>query len=227
MLEVVVTRALKASSVSQVVIATTLASADDEVETICELLGVACVRGSEDDVLQRYVDAAEIHGADLVVRLTADDPFKDPIEIDELVGLALTTGDPFVANNFSLETPEGMDIEVFTKDFLLQAAAQSSKSFEREHVTPWMRARVSNSWKSLSARYANWPEVRLTIDVENDFKFAREVFTELKHGACHATSELLALLRARPDLTALNAGAQERYAGLRKSMQEDSCETTS
>ena len=69
MLERVVERVREARSVERVVVATTTATDDDAVEQLCRRIGVACFRGSEEDVLDRYHAAAHEHGASIVVRI--------------------------------------------------------------------------------------------------------------------------------------------------------------
>src|SRR5699024_5456219 len=76
-----------AEGVDEVVVATSTAPGDDAVAELGEELGVRVVRGSEDDVLSRFVLAAETTAADAVVRLTADCPLADPALISAVVGL--------------------------------------------------------------------------------------------------------------------------------------------
>src|SRR5437667_1689555 len=85
MLEWVTTRVRRASFITHVVVATTTGPKDDLIVQECRLLDVACHRGSELDVLDRYYRAANEHGADVVVRVTSDCPLIDPNEIDRVV----------------------------------------------------------------------------------------------------------------------------------------------
>lgn len=226
LLEVVVARALLAKNLTGVVVATSDNQLDDEVLDWCQERGVRCFRGSESDVLSRYADAASVLRADWIVRITADDPFKDPLEIDELVEIAALSNRHYVSNNQSEEIPEGMDLEVFSYDLLQECNLSAKRKFEREHVTPWMRERHPESPGILSAeRYKDWPNVRLTVDVPEDLQFSRCVYEDLAGGSRHSTQALLSHILKNPELSSLNAGAVERYAGLKKSMQEERNET--
>ena len=226
LLEVVVARTLLAKKLTDIIVATSDNSLDDEVSQWCNQNSIKCFRGSESDVLKRYVDAASINCADLIVRITADDPFKDPIEIDELVEFAEETRVPYASNNLSHEIPEGMDLEAFTFENLQNCDREANRPYEREHVTPWMRQRAAEYPEKFSAeRYKKWPEVRLTVDVVEDLQFTRSVYQDLRGGSHHSTADLISHLNSHPELISLNSGAVEQYAGLKKSMKEDGYET--
>ena len=81
----VVDRVRKAKSVDRVVIATTDRKVDDPVAAFCEENGIGYFRGSEEDVLDRFYQAAKANAADVVVRITADCPLIDPVIIDRVV----------------------------------------------------------------------------------------------------------------------------------------------
>lgn len=223
LLEVAIRRAKLASLVDEVVVATTDLEEDEPIEQICRSLGISCIRGSKNDVLGRYTVAANKLEAENVLRLTADDPFKNPEEMDAIIAWGLDRQLKYVANNFSLETPEGMDLEFFSTELLNRAASEARKSYEREHVTPWIRSKLGILGISTDfpSGYHYWPEVRLTIDVELDLEFTRAVYRLLQHGSSHSTAELLAVLLENPELPRLNLGAQERNAGLRMSMKQE------
>lgn len=93
MLERHVTRLQRTTSLTEVVVATTVQPVDDAVAALCETRGWACFRGSEDDVLDRYYQAARTYDAEIVVRVTADCPLIDPELVDRVVRL-LVDGQP-------------------------------------------------------------------------------------------------------------------------------------
>ena len=85
MLAHIIERVARASLVDHVVVATTDGPGDDEVAALATALGAGVTRGSEDDVLSRYVLAAHEHDADVVVRITADCPLTDPAIVDSVI----------------------------------------------------------------------------------------------------------------------------------------------
>lgn len=156
MLQWVVERTRQAKTIGQVVVATTTDLSDEPVEGFCRAEGIAFTRGSVNDVLDRYYQAANEYNADVVVRITADCPFIDPGLLDQTVGVLfispngnhksdhnpLTTAYwDFVANRLPKpwwrSYPIGLDAEVFTRSALERAWQQAKELHQREHVTPY------------------------------------------------------------------------------------------
>ena len=133
----VVNRLRFASTVDEIVLATTINSGDQKLYDWGIKNNITVFRGSENDVLNRYYRASEEVNADIVIRITADDPFKEPSIIDKAVQKLLKEGADFVCNNFPPSFPEGLDVEVFTKRALSIAEQNSESNFEREHVTQY------------------------------------------------------------------------------------------
>src|SRR6478672_5672423 len=134
-LEWVIRAARGARLVDDVVVATTVEALDDAVARAAEEAGALVVRGSEDDVLSRYLLAAEEHPCDAVVRLTSDCPMLDPEVIDLVVSTWL--GAPhldYVSSVLVRTLPHGMDVELATTDALHRAGAVAT-AHHRTHVT--------------------------------------------------------------------------------------------
>lgn len=121
-----------------IVIATTTNASDDPIAALCAQQGVPCHRGSELDVLSRYADAARLHAADVVVRITSDCPLIDPALIDQLIAVYEEGDSDYVSNMLPPTWPYGMAVEVFSATALAQAHAEATQDAEREHVTPFI-----------------------------------------------------------------------------------------
>src|SRR5437870_2467480 len=106
--------------VDAVVVATTVNAVDDSVADLAQRERVGCFRGSEHDVLERFVGAARDARADLIVRLTADCPLADPEVIDRVVAeLEDASGEYDYASNVLERTyPRGLDTEAMFRDVL-------------------------------------------------------------------------------------------------------------
>ena len=130
----VITRTSKCRDIDRVVVATSLKPADDAVEEIANSHGIMCVRGSEEDVLSRYVLAAEASKAEVVVRITADCPLVDPGVISEVL-LALRPSIDFASNALHRTYPRGLDAEAFYVDVLHRVNRMARSPNAREHVT--------------------------------------------------------------------------------------------
>src|SRR5665811_2153806 len=134
-LEWVVRAARAATQIDTVIVATSTMAADDAVAGLADSLGVPVVRGSEDDVLSRFVAALDAHPADAVVRLTADCPLLDPTLIDAVVGAwaAAPTHD-YVSTVLVRCLPRGLDVELVSAQ-ALRAVDRMATGHDRVHVT--------------------------------------------------------------------------------------------
>jgi spore coat polysaccharide biosynthesis protein SpsF len=138
----VLSRTARAHSLDGVVVATTMDAADDPIEQMCARLGYPCYRGSPQDVLDRYYQAARICGAEVIVRITGDCPVMDPEVIDATLGIFFKEGGAgFAATRLPLPwrrtLPIGLDVEVVSFASLERAWNEADQPFHREHVMPF------------------------------------------------------------------------------------------
>ena len=201
----VINRLKISSRLSDIVIATTDNELDDRLALWADLNEVKLFRGSETNVLKRYYDAAVYFGADIIVRITADDPFKDAIVMDSVIDMVTNCSIDFGFNNKPASFPEGLDIEVFTFQALQKAKANSIDSFEQEHVTQYFHRNPSQfSMKNLSYK-ENLSHFRWTIDTIDDYNMSSKIYEELyKSGEIFLLSEILTLLQKRPYIALIN-----------------------
>ena len=135
----VVQRARQAKTLTEVVLATSTDPRNEPLVTLAKRLGIRCFRGSELDVLDRFVGAAHAFDADVVVRLTADCPLLDGAVIDRIVQVFQgTIGVDYVSNTLECTYPDGLDVEVASREALMRAHAEARIPSEREHVTPYI-----------------------------------------------------------------------------------------
>jgi len=208
-LEWVVRAARSAAQIDTIVVATSTKAADDDVAELAENLGVAVVRGSEDDVLSRFVAALDAHPADAIVRLTADCPLLDPTLIDAVAGawVASPTHD-YVSTVLVRCLPRGMDVELVTAG-ALRAVDRTAVGHDRIHVTSGLYAQPS-AYRLLGLCVtppAN--DLRVTLDTREDLALLRALVAELSD-APPSWRDVVAVLRARPELVAINAGVRQK-----------------
>lgn len=189
----------------RIVVATTDQPADDAVERFCQKEKIACVRGSEHDVLARYRLAIERFPADVVVRITADCPLIDPAIVDE----AIAAYEPdYVSNMLETTYPYGMAVEVFSAQALREAHREAKDPAEREHVTPFIY-RHPERYRLRSLTMApNLSHHRWTVDTPEDFELVSRLLKTLKP---HFTlQDVLAVLDEHPDWCAINAHVEQK-----------------
>lgn len=203
----VVRAARGAPSVASVVVATTQAPVDDAIVEACAALDVAVHRGPTDDVLTRFVGATEIQSGEPIVRLTADCPLLDPDVIDAVV-TSFGPDDDYVSTTQPRTLPRGLDVEAFSAQALASADAGAT-GVERVHVTPFLyqhpeRFRIRGLTFAPPA-----DDLRVTVDTIDDLRLVEAVVAELGDRP-PPWRELVALLRGRPDLTAINAATRQK-----------------
>ena len=208
-LEWVVRAARAATQVDTVVVATSTMAADDAVADLAGTLGVAVVRGSEDDVLSRFVVALDAYPADAIVRLTADCPLLDPSLIDAVAGAwAGAPTHDYVSTVLVRCLPRGMDVELVTAR-ALRAVDRIAVGHDRVHVTSRLYAEPA-AYRLLGLCVtppAN--DLRVTVDTGEDLALLRALVAELPD-APPAWRDVVAVLRARPDLVAINSGVEQK-----------------
>ncbi len=218
----VLRRAAASQRISEIVVATTTQQEDD---AIVAAVGDRCrvFRGSVNDVLDRYYQAACQVKADPIIRITADDPLKDPAVIDRIIDrlLADATLD-YASNTIQPSYPEGLDVEAFRFAALERAWREATRVSDREHVTPFIWRQPEFFKIANVAAPKDWSHLRWTIDYEQDLAFARAVYERLgREGRLFGMQEILDLLEREPQLAAMNAGIP-RHAGYAKSLADES-----
>jgi spore coat polysaccharide biosynthesis protein SpsF len=174
------------------VVATTDTKRDDAIADWCAGQGVACFRGSEEDVLARYHDCAVEHGFDTVVRLTADNPFTDIAEMDRLIVLHDREENSFTHSFAAL--PVGVGAEVFSLAALRQSYRDGHAAHHREHVDEYMieNPQIFKTGTLTVPESKNRPDIRLTVDTADDYRRACFV-ADNAAGKWATTEEAIAL----------------------------------
>ena len=212
----VVERTRRASAVDSVVVATTTEGIDDAVVEECARLGVGVTRGSENDVLARYIQAFDEHGGDIGARITSDCPLLDPSIVVAAIQ-SLQSSSPaqdYLSNTVERSYPRGYDVEVFAVKALRDAAERATEVPDREHVTRYLytnreRYRCGNLVRPDPLGTAAW---RLTLDTEEDWRVVKQVVVSSGLGS-DATLEMVErYLLANPHVLQWNAAIVQKTA---------------
>jgi len=168
-------RRLMFAGVAPVVLATTERPEDDALVAIASSLGAWIFRGDTDDVLARYLGAADDFGFDTIVRATGDNPGTD-IQAPGRLLAALRNADADYACEEGL--PYGAAVEVVTRTALARASNEATQLADLEHVTTYVR-RKTHIFRVLQVPAPaplRRPDVRLTIDTAEDLEHVRALF---------------------------------------------------
>ncbi len=197
-----------------VVIVTTSESKDDDVESFCRLHQISCFRGSEQDVLDRYYQAAIACKADIIVRITADCPLIDPVITDKVINAFLSHPGGYcgAANIIERTYPRGLDTEVFVFPAVETAWKTASMPHHREHVTSFLYEHPE-FFQVLSVKQdKDLSGMRWTVDETDDLHFINEVYRLMKKKGLDFFdyNDVVVLLAQHPALCKLNASVMQK-----------------
>lgn len=203
MIELLLARLSRAKEIDQIVVATSVDEKNEPLASHVQKLGYLCIRGSENDVLQRYLDAAHVSNADVVVRVTGDCPLIDPEVVNEVVAHFKNQDIDYVSNTSPPTYPDGLDTEVFTLAALERAASESQDSFDHEHVTPYLRR--PGLFKTAGITHAeDLSGLRWTVDEPADFEVVSNVFAHFAPDIHFYWKQVLQLQQNHPELFSAN-----------------------
>lgn len=207
-LEHVVDRIKPSRYIKRIVLATTRDEVDNIIEDIGVRLGLSVFRGSKSDVLNRCYEASRKFGFDPVVRVTADDPFKDVGIIDKAIEIYFHSGGKYdlVCNTLTPTFPEGMDVEIISYHALEKAARNSTQLIDREHVTTYLlnHTDIFKIYNLLNTG-GDLSYMRLTLDTQEDFKLVVTLCDALCRPEHYLTmKEIVQYLLLNPHLLEIN-----------------------
>lgn len=216
LLEYQLERLKRVSNVDDVVVATTTNLTDDPIVTLCNQLNVSSYRGSEEDVLSRYYESAQLFDADVVVRITSDCPLIDPMVVDQVIHaycLASPAKD-YVANCLERTYPRGMDTEVFSFRVLKQIHVQATSKADREHVTPYIY-RHPEKYRIGHVRHCeDQSQHRWTVDTMEDFLLVKVMLENLYPTLPYFSMEdCLRLHEQNPEWIRINSNIKQKAYG--------------
>ena len=203
-------RVQRAFKVDRLVVGTSTDASDDPILMLCRRLDVDCFRGSLNDVLDRYYRAACEYGADHIVRLTADCVLADPVMIDDVIAEYRRGGYDYCSNVNDRTYPVGLDVEVFSFEVLETAWQEAQLSYDREHVTPFIRRNPIRFHHGMVKDLIDRSHMRWVIDEPADLEFVRRVYDRLyPYGPIFSREDVYELLEECPELSHINEGCGE------------------
>lgn len=203
MIELLLKRLTQAKEVDQIVLATSTAPRNQPLIDHVRQLGYACETGSENDVLERYLEAGHAHDAEVIIRITGDCPLVDPNLVDEAVRRFRTAEVDYFSNIAPPTYPDGLDIEVFSMKALERAATETQSAFDHEHVTPYLRQ--SGQFRQASMQFEqDFSGLRWTVDEQADFDVISEVFGHFAPDIHFGWQAVLSLQQSHPELFKAN-----------------------
>jgi spore coat polysaccharide biosynthesis protein SpsF len=213
-------RIQRSSLIDELIVATSVEKSDDILADICIRNGIKVFRGSLDDVLDRFYQAAKLFNATNIVRLTGDCPLAEPSLIDYIIKSHIDTCADYTSNTIHPTYPDGLDVEVFSYSALKVAWGESNLKSQREHVTPYLYSHPEIFKLNSIEHDHNLSSLRWTVDSQADFDFVEEVYSKLYPTNNFFNMEDVFSLHNQNPLRNLNSN-QIRNEGYLKSLAVD------
>ncbi len=202
-IEVLLSRLNKSIEIDKIILATSTESINQPLVDYVDKLGYDVFKGSENDVLDRYYQAALQYNPDIVVRITGDCPLIDPEIVDSVINKYKESDADYVSNTNPPTFPDGLDVEVFSFYALKIAWKNAKKPSEREHVTPFIREsgkfEIDNIFNSKDYSNERW-----TVDEPEDFKVIESIFKYFSPRINFSWNEILKFSIMHPDIFSIN-----------------------
>ncbi len=205
----VVQRTRRARTLDDVIVATTVDPADSAIVDFCKEQDVDLFRGSENDVLDRYYQAALQREANVVVRITSDCPLIDPDIVDKTVAAFLKKQPDYASNSAVRTYPRGLDTEVMTVAALKAAWSEALHPYQRSHVTPYLYENPERFSILSVTEEENHSAYRWTVDTPQDLEFVRTVYSRFKEEK-FLWRDVLKLMEREPKLAEINRSVVQK-----------------
>ena len=206
LIEILLHRLSKSEKIGQIVLATSIKSENDKLVSIVKNLGYEVFRGDEEDVLDRYYNAAIQYEADIVIRITGDCPLVDPALIDFLIEEYQSENVDYLSNINPPTYPDGLDIEVFSFSALETTSREAFTKHDREHATPYIRE--SGKFRTMNITNDNdYSEECWALDSPEDYEVIQSIFKHFAPRVDFAWEEVLELRYLKPELFSSNLDA--------------------
>lgn len=209
----VVERVNQSQEIDNIIIATSNLEKDNLIEKECKKIGVSFFRGSENDVLSRYYNAAKENNADVVVRITSDCPLIDPNVIDEIVRFYKEENYDVVTNAGSelmqRTYPRGLDTEIFSFEQLEVAFLNAEEKYQREHVTPYIYENSNEIF--YYKNNIDYSQYRWTLDTQEDFKLISTIYEKFYRGKHNFyMKDIINFLSKHPQIACINQHIEQK-----------------
>jgi spore coat polysaccharide biosynthesis protein SpsF len=216
MLEHFIRRLKMVKNADDIVIATPGGKGEEPIRQLCERLKVNvfnAFKGSQEDVLSRYYEAAKHNRADVIVRITSDCPVIDPEIIDNMIKMFLDSSGKadYLSNALKRTYPRGLDTEVFSFNALERACNEAEKDYEREHVTSYIYEHPERFRLLGFESPVDYSDHRWTVDTVEDFELITKIYEALyPHNEKFLLKDILELFKRSPQLAEINREIRQK-----------------
>jgi len=205
----VINRSREITPVHRVVLAVPDDAENQPLLSLAKDMDIETFAGPNQNVLERYYQAAEKFGGDYIVRITGDNPFTDPLYAGKTIKAAIENN----AHRCTLDgLPLGTAVEVISFSALKRAFEESTMPYHFEHVSPYIKEHPEKFTiiHASSGFNAPFPSPRLTVDTPEDFALARVLYENLYHGKTFSLQSVITFLQQNPGYLDINSQVTQR-----------------
>lgn len=220
-LEWVLERVKRSKKIDEVMVITSIEKNNLPLIKLCAELNTRVFVGSEDDVLDRYYQAARLLQPKYVIRITADCPLFDWNYLD--LAIEQLEADTDYMSELTESFPDGLDIEIMKFSVLKEAWQKARLASEREHVTLYIRNHADKyKLQNLESPILGIGDKRWTLDEPVDLELIEKIYEYFINQGKEdfVTEDILKFLEANPELNDINSMIA-RNEGLQKSLNDD------
>jgi len=203
--------------IDMICVSTSTNPKDDKIEEFCRLNNIEVVRGSEENLVSRHLDAAKKFNVDAIVRITADCPFVDPEIIDELIEIYENNLDAdYISNTIKRTYPIGLDIEIIPTRVLEKFLPKSENPIFYEYFIGLHMIDNQNEFKCIGLELSEQKTFRWTLDYEEDYEFVKKIYSLLyKKNKIFLMKDIMGVLKKHPEIGKINSMNVKEFSYLK------------
>ena len=214
-IEIMIERLLTCFDSQDIYIATTYNKRDKVIIKCLQKYKVNFFRGSENNLLKRFIDCAKVYRLNTVIRLTSDCPLIDPYLIKKFFRRQLNKGLDYYSNcapHNKRSFPVGSDIEFFKVKTLKKILRSKPNKYEKEHISPFIIKRKRNFKTFLVKSINDNSDLRYTLDYPEDLKVIKTIFNNMRKSKTFwKTKQIVNFIRQNKNIKKINSKYVNNY----------------
>ena len=200
-IEILLKRLSRSKILDKIVVSTTTGKSDDDLVNLVKKNNFDVFRGSEKNVLDRFYKTALKYKAKNIVRITGDCPLIDAQIVDKIIKFHLEKKNEITSNSHEPTFPDGMDVEIFSFNSLMNAWKKTKSKDDKEHVTPFIK---KNCVVNLFKNKVDYSNIRITLDEAEDFELLNLIFKNFKPNIYFSFDEILNFYKKEKKIFEIN-----------------------
>jgi len=176
LVELLLARLVRSKKINKIVVAIPKNKKNKKLFEHLKSLCVDTYRGSENNVLKRYYEAARENKIKTVIRITCDCPLLHSHQLDKIVQFFLKSNTDYVSNIKPATAPQGFSVEIFKFSALENSFINAKKKYQKEHVNYYIHENQKFSRSNFVSKNLNFSSKNFSVDTKKDFKLVSSVF---------------------------------------------------